>query len=215
MGNQISDRIAEEQARSGQAQADDQGAPQEGQIDAKLDRTWGDAAVDPALQVQGVQIVAVGEALAGLANRVPGLHVVPRGVDANQCSAPRRVLRFAQAPRRAGDDGPQAAVHAIDTHRNPPQGALLTRSAQFAGDRLVHRLGRGLCAVPVLQQAQGCGQRIRHYRVIHAARQHGRQGRDEAQPDKGDQGENQTHSAELRAGQRTSHALKRSFISSP
>ncbi len=159
--------------------------------------------------------MAIRETPAGLANRVPSLHLVPRIVNADQRVAPRGAFRFTQAPRRAGDDGPQPAAHTIDTRRDPSQGALFTRLAQFACNRLEHRLGRRLRAVPVPQQAQGLGQRVGDYRVVHAARQHGRQRGNEGQPDKGDQGENQGHGAKPWTDQRASHALKRSFISSP
>ena len=149
MGDQIGDRIPEEQAQSGQTQAHDQRPPQQRQIDAIFVRSWSDAAVAAAFQVQGVQIVAGGEALAGAANRVPGLCLVPGRMDADQRVAPRRALRVAHAARRAGDHAPQSALHAVDPGGDPPQSALLTCSAQFSDERLEHRLGRDVHAVPI------------------------------------------------------------------
>ena len=215
MGNQIGDRIAEEQAKDGEAQAYDEGAPEQAQVDTVFERARGDTAVDAAFQVQGVQVVAGGEALAGLTNGVPGLRIAPRRVGAHQRVAPRGAFCFAQAPRCAGDDGAQPAAHTIDARRHPSQGALLTRLAQLSGDGLEHGLVRRAFAIPLLQQAQGVGQCVSDHRIVDASRQHGRQRGNEGEPDKGDQGKDEPDSAKPRADQRASHALKRSFISSP
>ena len=215
MSNQIGDRIAEEQAKDGEAQAYDEGAPEQTQVDTVFERARGDTAVDAPFQIEGVQVVSGGEALAGLTNGVPGLRIAPRRVGANQRVAPRGAFRFAQSPRRAGDDGPQPAVHAIDARRHPPQRTLLTRLAQFSGDSLEHRLVRRALALPILKQAQGVRQRVSDHRVVDAASQHGRQRGNEGEPDKRDQGKDEPDSAKPRADQRASHALKRSFISSP
>ena len=215
VGDQIGDRISEEQAKDGQTQAHDEGAPQQAQVDAVLHGTRGDAAVDAAFHIQRVQVVAGGKALPGLANGVPGLRILPRAVDADQGIAPGGAPRLWQAPSRAGQHGAQPALHAVDARRDTTQGALLARRAKLAGDGLEHRLGGRAAAVPFPQQPQGFGQGVSHHRVVDAARQHGRQRGDEGKPDERHKGQDEPERAKTWADQRASHALKRSFISSP
>ena len=214
VGDEVSDGVAEQQAQRGDAEAHDEGAPQQGHVDAALGRLAGDGPVGQALQIDGVQVVAGGEAVAGGADGLPGRGVAPAVVDLQHGRAPRPPGEVLQPARAAHDDAPQAAAHPVDAARHAADGPFLARAQQLARGRRVRRLARIGPPVPVAQRREGVGQGVGDHRVVDAAHEHRRQRHHERDADEGDEGQGQPGRAESGSGHRASHALKRSFISS-
>ena len=140
MGNQMGHRIAKQQAQEGDAQTDDERAPEQHQVDAAILGLAGDGAVRSALQIDGVQVVPHGEAVAGGAYGVPGAHVAPIRVDGDQRLAPRTRIDLPQPPHAAHQDAPQPALHAVHAAGDPPERALFARPQQLPRRGGEHRL---------------------------------------------------------------------------
>ena len=193
----MGDGISQQQAQGGDAQAHQQGAPQEGQVDAALFGLAGDGAVGQPLQVEGVEIVPHRETISGAADGVPGLPLGPSAVDPDHGLAPGPLAYPLQLPRTAGQDAAQTSLHPVDAGGDLAQGALRPRLDQLPGGSLVHRLSRRALTVPLAQQGEGPGESLRHHRIVNTAHQHRRQRRDEGQADESQQRQNQTRSAQF------------------
>ena len=88
MRDQISDGIAQQQAQRRDTDADGEGTLEELQVDALIRRLADDRAFEPAIEVDGMQVVPHGKAVPSRADRVPCPRIAPILVDANQGVAP-------------------------------------------------------------------------------------------------------------------------------
>ena len=221
----VGQRVAEQQAQRRDRQADQEGPAEEPQVDPLLLRLADDAAVRPAVPVDGVQVVAGRPALAGAPQRPPRARLSPGRVGFHHGRAPVVGLHALQPAHAAGEDAAQAGLHAVDAGGDLAERPLLPRGQQLAGRRREHRRRRRLAAVPAAQQCQRLRHRICDHGVVDAAHQHRPQRSQERHADEPCQRQDQQRGAEAGAAgsgharpgpvQRASHAPKRSLISSP
>ena len=238
LGDEVRQRIAQRQAEQRHPQTHHQRAPEQADVDALLGCPHHHGAIDVAVQVQRLQVVLGGDALAGAADGAPNGRFSPRWVDlderrppaAGRCAIRADAFFRRQCRQPAGaarDDAAGAALDAVYPARHLAHRACGAGTHQFARGRVEGRVWRQALAIPLGKRRQGAGQGVRHRGVIDAARQHRAEGGDERDPDEREQWQGEAAGAPTGCAtprrwvcgclchQRASHAAKRSSASSP
>ena len=221
--DQVGDRIAQQQTQQGHRTAHHQRPEQQGDVDAEFFRLLDDGSVGTPPEIEGSQVVAEGEALAGGADRPPGSGLSPRRVPADEGVPGGCRGRFRGRPGAAHDHAPHPARDPVHPAAEPSGHSGFERGLEFPGGGREHRFPGEILSIPVLQQGERFRQGVRDHRVMDAAGEHRPEREEEGNAHEGDERQGQPgraqpgpcgwrHSRFLR--HRASQALKRSCTSS-
>ncbi len=195
-GEQIGDRVAQEQGQDGDQRADPEGAQEHGYENRLIGRGAHDVVIGVQAQIGGREKIERRDRLHGPIDRRPGVPAPPDRVDRDHRVFPGTVFDLGELATGLDDDAANAADLVVQALADEPGVPALMRGAQIDGEGCEDLFRREVAPVPERDGLPGLRHQPGQLWVIGGLQEQGADGQNEGDRQEREQGQDQQDGAD-------------------